>query len=162
MADPLEIHGQTLLRNLPIPLAQITSTIVISNIDNDQLANALNTVNIEAYDIGTSNLIKNQKLQLLLSTTGVTVENVVELHRENKKAQFRAMFLTYLNSISNFMSHTSFQASQPVHMMAATIQNLASHVEQLPAQLAAMSLNASNSRYSKQPSTPIPKFDFEH
>ena len=118
------ISGDTYLQAIPIPIERMASIIIVTNIDNDQLTAACTALGISPTDVSINNATKQHKLLSVLHSRGITVNNVVELHKPNKRAQFRAAFLAYLSTCARL--HTEHQQASPsrnsdaLNLLAAT------------------------------------------
>ena len=71
------IVGETLLSEIAIPLENMVSAIVLSHIDDDILANALESVSLSSEDIRVNIGANERKLSALVSLQNVSVDNIV-------------------------------------------------------------------------------------
>ena len=160
-----QITLATRLVDTGVPIEQIAQLLVPGNIDNNQLADILNYLNISLTGLDNSNQAKQYKLLQVLDWDGCTLGYIAELHKVNKRQQIATMLVSFVTAVrrSTMASTPVVEQAAPgnsdaLTMLATNLQVLTSHISQLPAQLATLSLGSS-SGYSKSPTSPPPSFD---
>ena len=136
----VQIHGGTILDNLLFPKEYLLQVVVLTNIDNEQLGNALASLGISPSNVGVNNQVKQAKFMMLLNSPGITIENIVQLHRANKKEQFSNMILVFACALSQSYSTVQPGMSQGVNsgmnqaidLIAQNLQALNVHIQTYP------------------------------
>ena len=73
----------------------------------------------------------------ILNNNGITVNNVIELHKRNSQASFRKLFLSYLINLASASASTPIkgkinsEVADAVYLMSANLRILNSGLEKL-------------------------------
>ena len=151
--------GATLLEEIGVPLDQVYQVVVLEDIENRYLEDALVKLDMASDGLDTP-ATKGWKLYALLGARGITISNLVQLHKQPKQRTFQNMFYAFLNAVAKNTQQNNLQTGQAISTMATTLDSLTTHIRDLPTQLASMSLSSQQmaNKYAKQPTLPFQSF----
>ena len=99
----------TYLEDIGITLDQVYQVITVENIENRYLVDALTKLRMSPGGLDDP-AMKGYKLYALLSARGITISNLIQLHKQARRLDFERMFFAFINAVSKNSHHISLKS----------------------------------------------------
>ena len=155
------ISLDTCIVDIPVAVNILHTSILIEWMDDALMNSCLGQLNTSLMQPGGVN--KSLKLMTLLNNEKLKVSDVVKICKDQFRAGFQKMFLTFIISQASASSKSSTplkaakEVDKTLELLTSTLTMQANALSRLPMELAAAMTNTTT--FANQPSGPPPEFD---